>query len=95
MGQPKGKTGNPKGKPVGTKNKTTVKTKEIITNFIEDKLDDVIKAFDELEAKDKVSAFTSLLKYVIPPARDNEADKNNKEALESLVDRLFNRENSK
>lgn len=95
MGQPKGKTGNPKGKPVGTKNKTTVKTKEIITGFIEDKLKDVMKAFDELEPKDKVSAFTSLLKYVIPPARDNEADKNNKEALESLVDRLFNRESDK
>lgn len=93
MGQPKGKTGNPAGKPKGTKNKTTIKTKEIITSFVENKLKDVMKAFDELEPKDKVSAFTSLLKYVIPPARDTEADKNNKEALDSLVDRLFNREN--
>lgn len=91
MGQPKGKTGNPRGKPIGTKNKTTIKTKEIITAFIEDKIKDVTKAFDELEPKDKVSAFISLLKYVIPPARDLDADKNNREVMDSLVDRLFNR----
>lgn len=93
MGQPKGKTGNPAGKPKGTKNKTTVKMKEVITSFLEDQVGEVQKSFKNLDDKDKVSAFISLLKYVIPPARDTEADKNNKEALDSLVDRLFNREN--
>ncbi|WP_099465544.1 hypothetical protein [Parabacteroides provencensis] len=91
MGQPKGKTGNPLGKPKGTKNKTTIQMKEIITGFVENKLSDVMDAFDSLEPKDKVSAFTSLLKYVIPPARDTESDRENKEAISTLVERLFNR----
>lgn len=92
MGQQKGKTGNPKGKPAGTKNKTTVKMKEIITGFMEDQVKDVKKSFKNLDDKDKVSAFIGLLKYVIPPARDTEADKNANEAVTSLVERLFNRE---
>lgn len=92
MGQPKGKTGNPAGKPVGTKNKTTVKMKGIITDFLGDQVKEVKKSFKNLDDKDKVSAFISLLKYVIPPARDVEADKNANEAVASLVDRLFNRE---
>lgn len=92
MGQPKGKTGNPAGKPVGTKNKTTVKMRGIITDFLEDQVKEVKKSFKNLDDKDKVSAFIALLKYIIPPARDAEADKNTNEAVSSLVDRLFNRE---
>lgn len=95
MGQPKGKTGNPAGKPVGTKNKTTVKMKEIIASFLDDQVGDVKKAFKNLEDKDKVSAFVSLLKYVIPPARDTEADRDKNEAVSSLVERLFNRDAGK
>ena len=88
MGLQKGRTNNPLGKPKGTKNKTTVKMKEIISSFMENKIDDVKKAFDKLEPKDKVNSFISLLKYVIPPARDPEDDEQ-VDAVSSLVKRLF------
>lgn len=91
MGQPKGQSGNPSGKPKGAKNRTTKQMKELLTKFAEDKIEDVIDAFDELDAKDKVSAFTSLLKYVIPPARDTDADKAGADAVSMMIDRLFNR----
>lgn len=88
MGLQKGRTNNPLGKPKGTKNKTTVKMKEIISSFMENKVEDVKTAFDKLEPKDKVNSFISLLKYVIPPARDP-GDDEQMDAVSSLVKRLF------
>ena len=88
MGLQKGRTNNPLGKPKGTKNKTTVKMNEIISSFMENKVEDVKTAFDKLEPKDKVSSFISLLKYVIPPARDP-GDDEQVDAVSSLVKRLF------
>lgn len=88
MGLQKGKTNNPLGKPKGTKNKTTVKMKEIITAFMEEKVEDIKTAFDNLDDRGKVNAFIAMLKYVIPPARDEGIDEE-ADAVSSLVKRLF------
>lgn len=88
MGLRKGMTNNPYGKPKGTKCKVTIKMKEIISDFMENKVDDVKEAFDKLEPKDKVNSFISLLRYIIPPARDPE-DAEQANAVSSLVKRLF------
>ena len=70
MGLQKGRTNNPLGKPKGTKNKTTVKMKEIISSFMENKVDDVKKAFDKLVADEnmfssKVQTHNDFFKNVI------------------------------
>ncbi len=92
MAQKKGQTGNPNGRPKGSQNKVPARTRELLSKFVEDKFEDVIKAFDSLEDKDKVTAYTSILKYVLPPARDEKADEDRNTIISDVVERLFNRE---
>lgn len=88
----KGHTNNPNGKPKGTKNKITYKTKELIAAFVEENFDSVMKEFKILDSKDKVSTFINLMKFVVPPARDVEADQDAKSAMSDFISRLFQRE---
>lgn len=79
------------GRVAGTPNKTTGQTRELLTMFVEENIDGVMKDLKKLKPKDRVKAFTDILKYVIPPARDKEADDELTKSVTSLVDRLFNR----
>jgi hypothetical protein len=42
------------------------KIRNAITQFIDDKFDDVVAEFDSMEAKDKLNFFKDMLPYVIP-----------------------------
>ena len=85
----KGHTNNPNGKPKGTKNKITYKTRELIAAFVEENFDDVMKTLNILDPKDRVAAFINLMKFVVPPARDVEADQDAKSAMSDFISRLF------
>ena len=45
-------SGNPSGKPLGAKNKTTIEIKEFIVHFISYNIDSIQTNFNELEPKD-------------------------------------------
>jgi hypothetical protein len=62
----KGKTNNPFGKPVGTKNKVPTTVKKRIVEYVEADFDKYIKDIEELEPRDRVKAFTELVKLVVP-----------------------------
>jgi len=66
MGLPKGKTNNPKGRKIGSLNKTTTEIKEIMVQFIGDNIGNIQSEFDKLEAKEKLFFFEKILKYIIP-----------------------------
>lgn len=66
MGQPKGKSGNPKGRPKGTPNKVTTTLKEWITELINDNREQFEKDFQQLSARDRLLIVERLLPYVIP-----------------------------
>lgn len=85
----KGTTNNPNGRPRGAVNKATKKTKELIAKFVDENFDSIMKDLKVLEPKDRVAAFISLLKYVVPPARDQEAEEERADAVKSLINRLF------
>ncbi len=72
MGQKKGQTGNPNGRPKGTPNKVTAEMKEKIQLFVESNFETIQKDFDNVDAKDRLIIFERLLKYVIPTKIEQE-----------------------
>ena len=85
----KGQTNNPNGRPVGSTNRVTRKTKELIALFVEENFKDIMEDLKQLDAKDRVQAFINLLKFVVPPARDKEAEEETNNAVAVLIKRLF------
>ena len=83
-----GKTG---GRQKGTENKTTKSMKALVAEFADDKFEAYKIAWDELEDKDKVSSFNTLLKFVIPTARDEAADDKDRQSIDALFSRLFDK----
>jgi len=64
--------GRPKGQPKfggrkkGTANKSSKELRERISMILDNKFDAVMQAFDRLDDKEKVKAYTDLMKYSVP-----------------------------
>jgi hypothetical protein len=54
------------GKPKGATNKTTRDLREFITNFLNDKTDEIIDIWDTLENRDKLTLFLHLTRVILP-----------------------------
>ena len=70
----KGQSGNPKGRPKGSRNRSSEVHREWIDAFLQKKQRVFVEAFDELEAKDKVTIYEKLMAYVVPKAQRLEVD---------------------
>lgn len=67
MGQPKGKTGNPDGRPKGSINKSTQKIRLIYAKLLEDNLSKMqadLKAIEKPEVRLKL--LIDMSKFVVP-----------------------------
>lgn len=65
----KGQSGNPSGRPRGTKNKATALLYSKITSIIDSNIDRLQADIDSLEPKDRVRFVATLLNYFVPKQR--------------------------
>ena len=68
----KGQSGNPKGRPKGSKDKATAAIRLKIETFLTQKIEEIDHIWQELEAKDKFTFLSKLLEYTVPKLRSQE-----------------------
>lgn len=87
----KGSSGNPNGRPPGSKNKTGVQLRQLITGFLEQRFEDVVNDFDQLEPKDRIKVYTDLLQYGLPKLQSVSNDINFDGMTDEQLDEIFER----
>ena len=70
----KGQSGNPKGRPKGSKDKATAELRAWVEKFIADNLDTIESDIKELEPNERVKFFLALLNYSLPKQQSVKAD---------------------
>lgn len=92
MGFKKGQSGNPKGKPLGAKNKTSEKLRATISSFLELEFKTIQKDFKTLSPKERAKLYADLLPFAVPKlqAMSLEMDfgKMSEEQLDEIIDKL-------
>jgi len=65
MGLPKGRTNNPNGRTVGSKNKVSIRMKEKLEQFCNQNWDIIVQDFKSVEAKERLYFFEKILSFII------------------------------
>lgn len=95
MPQPKGKTGNPAGRPKGTPNKINADLRQTVHSFLQKNMTALQSNFDQLEARDKLLFVEKLLKYTLPTLQAIDQNVTLDGITDEKIDELFNRLTSK
>lgn len=90
-----GQSGNPNGRPAGAKNKANAAVKALIEDILTDQTNTeyLKKAFNCLQPRDFIKAYTELLPYVIPKMNHNslalDLDRLTDEQVDELYEKLI------
>jgi hypothetical protein len=68
-----GASGNPKGRPKGSKNKDVKALRERVKDLLDANFDRIVADLEELEPKERVSAYFKLLEFALPKLKAIEA----------------------
>ena len=87
----KGQSGNPSGRPKGTKNKITLALRETINNFLEDNFHQITADFDKLSPKDRTKLYCDLLQYGLPKLQSTSTDIKFEHLSDEQLDEVINK----
>lgn len=87
----KGISGNPEGRPRGSRNRITAELQERIGSFLIENITKLQQEYDQLSPSEKLRFITSLLQYVVPRVRDIEEPpvKEERGALYKMINAQF------
>lgn len=85
----KGKSGNPNGRPKGSKNRATGELRHKINDLLENQFDRITDDLDKLEPKERVTAWIKLLEYSLPKLTRAENTVDLSELSEQEIDSLI------
>ena len=90
MGQPKGKTGNPKGRPKGTPNKISKDLRLWIYNLVNGNRTQIKKDLKSLSPKDRLAILEKLMQYIVPKQQAVQFDYSqlDEEQLDVIINQL-------
>ena len=86
----KGQSGNPGGRPEGSKNKSTQKIRESIQLIVENNIESIQDSLDQMNPKDKMKFILDLIKLVLPTLRPEDEIKSISENPSIDYRTLFN-----
>lgn len=90
MPQPKGKTGNPNGRPKGSPNKTTQSVREWLTRLIDDNREQIRKDLAALEPKERLQVLEKFMQYTVPKMQSVETRVDIDRLSDSQIDQVIN-----
>ena len=91
MGQKKGVSGNPNGRPKGKPNKATQELRERLKTLLTDSFETIVSDFEALEPVQRIAAFEKLLRYIIPIMSANDVKLNFEDLTENQLDEVINK----
>lgn len=90
MGQRKGQTGNPAGKPKGAKNKIGVELKDKMKSFLEGNFDKFKADMEEVESPGfRCKLYIEAYKLIVPKPIDAKELEKEDEFMEEFRNRMF------
>jgi len=86
----KGTINNPKGRPVGSRNKMTKDLMGLVRSFLDKNIEDIQEQYDSLPPKEKLVFFERLLKFAIPTqsAANINFEKLSDDDLDNIINQL-------
>lgn len=87
----KGNSGNPKGRPQNSSNKSVAKLRDSVNQLLNENFEQVQKDMEDLKPRERVKFFIDLLNYSLPRIKSEEyhmSDKKAKEIAENILQNI-------